>query len=229
MNGANDINDAGQIVGYGINGSGNEHAFLLTPNPAEISWLTGNGSWGSASNWNLNTVPQGNMAIFANSTSATITLDGNRTVSDLRFNGGSYTISPGSVPSSKLMLQCDIGAVTIDVLAGSHTIDVPLEMNSDLIINTMKGASLTMDQISDLDGSKNLTVSGNSNLIASSVQVGVLTIGAGARVTISPIPGGPLSREITAVPEPSTLVLLSIGVISLAAYGWQRRAKSSNS
>jgi probable HAF family extracellular repeat protein len=224
---ANSINDAGQIVGSGYDGSWNEHAFLLTPMPAEISWLTGNGSWGSASNWSLNTVPQGKMAIFANSTSATITLDGNRTVSDLRFNGGSYIISPGSVPSSKLMLQCDIGAVTIDVLAGSHTIDVPLEMDSDLIINTMKAASLTTDRISDLDGSKDLTVSGNGNLIARSIQVGVLTLRAGACVTISPIPGGPLSSGITAVPEPSALVLLAIGAVSLSAC-WRRRAKQGN-
>ncbi|MGA2796628.1 MAG: DUF3466 family protein [Thermoguttaceae bacterium] len=30
---ANDINDAGQIVGYGFNGNGDSHAFLLTPVP----------------------------------------------------------------------------------------------------------------------------------------------------------------------------------------------------
>jgi probable HAF family extracellular repeat protein len=36
---AQDINDAGQIVGYGINGNEQGHAFLLTPVP-EPSTIT---------------------------------------------------------------------------------------------------------------------------------------------------------------------------------------------
>jgi probable HAF family extracellular repeat protein len=210
LNYANDINDAGQIVGQGYNGS-EYHAFLLTPKSAEFNWLNTNGSWDSASNWNPDTVPQlGGKAIFANA-AATVTLDGNRTVSDLEFNGGSYTISLGSVPSSKLILQSPGNwATTIDVLAGSHIINVPLEMDSDLTIYTAEGATLTMDQISDLDGSKNLTV--NGDLTASSVSVGTLTILSGATLTIAPLTGSLLS-----VPEPSTCMLLFSALLGL---GW---------
>ena len=49
-----------------------------------------------------------------------------------------------------------------------------------------------------------------SILTADSIQTGVLTIAAGSTVTITPIPGGPLSAapSLSPVPEPSTLTLL---------------------
>jgi probable HAF family extracellular repeat protein len=228
--GASAINDAGQIVGLGFNGS-QEHAFLLTPKSTEISWLNTNSNWGSESNWSPNTVPQlGGKAIFANST-ATITLDGDRTVSDLKFNSGSYTISPGSVPSSKLIVQSPGNwATTIDVLAGSHTIDVPLEMDSDLTITIADGATLTMDQISDLDGSKNLTV--NGDLTVSGIFVGTLTMSPGSTLNIAPITGGLWSgRDGLAepVPEPSTLTLLGISIVGLLAFTLRRHDANSGS
>jgi hypothetical protein len=61
------------------------------------------------------------------------------------------------------------------------------------------------------------------NLTATSIQVDTLTIGSGATVTIQAIPGGPLGNTIAPVPEPSALVLLGIGFISLLRYAWRKR------
>jgi fibronectin-binding autotransporter adhesin len=55
----------------------------------------------------------------------------------------------------------------------------------------------------------------SSTATADSVQVGVLTLGAGSTLTINAIPGGPSSAgsAIAAVPEPSVLVLLAVAAV----------------
>jgi autotransporter-associated beta strand protein len=63
---------------------------------------------------------------------------------------------------------------------------------------------------------------GNNELMAVSIVSNSLTIGSGAKVVIKPITGGLLSGTFAPVPEPSTFVLLGIGVINLFAYAWRR-------
>jgi autotransporter-associated beta strand protein len=65
-----------------------------------------------------------------------------------------------------------------------------------------------------------------AQLTATSIVQGTLTLGIGARVTIQPIPGGPLGDTIAPVPEPSTFMLLSIGIIGCIFYGWRQRGKT---
>ncbi|MGA2061378.1 MAG: PEP-CTERM sorting domain-containing protein, partial [Thermoguttaceae bacterium] len=61
------------------------------------------------------------------------------------------------------------------------------------------------------------------SLTATSVVQNTLTIGAGATLTIAPIPGGPLAGlgSISPVPEPSTWALLMLAAMGLGIY-WRR-------
>jgi autotransporter-associated beta strand protein len=54
-------------------------------------------------------------------------------------------------------------------------------------------------------------------LTADSISQNVLTIGAGATLTIAPLAGGPLGGGLKPVPEPLTIVFLSTGLLSLLA------------
>jgi polygalacturonase len=107
---------------------------------------------------------------------------------------------------------------TIDV-AGSQTISVPVLLNND--VNITGTGSLTLS--GGINGAHAMNVL-SGNLTASSINVNTLTLGIGVRVTIQPIAGGPLSGSITAVPEPSTFILIGMGALSLLACTWRRRA-----
>ncbi len=63
-----------------------------------------------------------------------------------------------------------------------------------------------------------------NTVTADSVSVGTLTVSAGSTLNIKAIPGGPLvGGGLTAVPEPSALVLLAMGLVTLAGIAWKRK------
>ncbi|MGA2062800.1 MAG: PEP-CTERM sorting domain-containing protein, partial [Thermoguttaceae bacterium] len=71
-------------------------------------------------------------------------------------------------------------------------------------------------QVGNVTSDGSLIVEHDAALTAQSITASTLTIGAGATVTILPIPGGPLAglTSLTVVPEPSTLVLLSLAALA---------------
>jgi fibronectin-binding autotransporter adhesin len=105
---------------------------------------------------------------------------------------------------------------TIDV-AGTHFITTPVLLNNDLQIE----GSGTLTVSGDISGSHNLDLL--SNLVAKSIHVDTLTLEKGATLTLQAIPGGPTGNGITAVPEPSALVLLAIGSLGLFACASRQR------
>ena len=104
-------------------------------------------------------------------------------------------------------------------MSGNHYITTPVILNNDAQIAGL--GTLTVS--GEISGTHDLDVLGN--LIAGSIAVDTLTIESGATLTIQAIPGGPMGNTITAVPEPSAIVLVGIGSIGLLAYAWPQRRR----
>ena len=193
--------------------------------PADFDWKGGNGGgptdWGIVANWNPNTgVPYGKgvfLSFGAQSAANNIVDMGSsgKTVGGLIFVSATSTTIQSS-GGHDLTLDNNGEISTIDV-SGNHFITTPVILNNDAQVVGIGILTLS----GGISGTHNLDVQGN--LVASSIEVDSLTIESGATVTIQAIPGGPMGNTITAVPEPSALVLMGIGSIGLLAYAWRRR------
>ncbi len=133
----------------------------------------------------------------APSGSATLTLSGPITGSGGVTKNGPNTVFITGTPSYG-------GGTTIN--------QATLQINS--------GGSVTLHAIT---GAGNLGVDNTTNLTVDSVEVGVLTVGAGSTLTIAPIPGGPLAGpgSFNSVPEPCTWAMLVLAAMGLGIY-WRR-------
>jgi autotransporter-associated beta strand protein len=95
---------------------------------------------------------------------------------------------------------------------------------------SITGGSLQINSMSatmhDITGSGALIVGQGSTaamLSADYIAVGTLTLAPGSRVTINPIPGGPLSSTLQPVPEPSTWSLLLLTAAGALLIGHRRK------
>ena len=140
---------------------------------------------------------------------------------DTTVNGGTLEIAGGIDPN---------GTSLIDIHSGMAVLKTVSVNKTNLNINTAALATFevadTSHIVGDITGSGTTQVDAGSSLTAQSINQDTLTLGIGARVTIQPIPGGPLalSANIKPVPEPSTLTLLVIGAISLLACTWRGKS-----
>ena len=195
-----------------------------TPTPTYV-WKGGDGAaptdWGAAANWDPTGVPNGPgaMVSFGSQLPANNVVDMisvGRIVGSITFAATTGTTIQ-STGGYNLTLDNNGSASTIDVV-GSHTINVPVSLMNDASIS----GSGTLHLSGGLSGPHALNVL-SGDLTANSIFVDSLTVASGTTVTIQPIPGGPLANTITAVPEPSTLVLFCVGAISLLTFAWRRR------
>jgi autotransporter-associated beta strand protein len=117
----------------------------------------------------------------------------------------------GETGESKMLSKTGAGML---VLSGELNYTGLTSINEgDLQINSIGNVSLA-----DISGLGDLGIGDGVNataLTTDSVNVGILTIGAGSKLVIRPLPGGPLSESIVAVPEPNTFVLLSIAALGM--------------
>lgn len=136
------INDLAQIVGIGINPSGESHGFLLTPLP---TWaVNSDGNWSGASNW-LGAIPTGSGAEVrltgAITAAHTVTLDSPRTIGHLVFdNANRYTLGG----TSTLTINGSSATTGIEVRSGNHTIGAPVTFTSTATISLAASSSLKL-------------------------------------------------------------------------------------
>ena len=193
---------------YGTWGAGlNE---IMVYNTSIVDWQGGNApdptNWNVAANWNPNTaVPNGPVTnvSFGNQVAANNVVDmisQGQTVGNITFSATTSTTIQSS-GGFALTLDNNGSVSSIDV-EGTHTISTPVVLDNDATISGTGTLNLT----GGISGAYTLNV--QSTLTATSIQVDTLTIGgAGA----------------TAVPEPSAIVLLSIGFLSLLIYIHRKR------
>ncbi len=133
-----DFSTVGQVYGVGVQ--------LATDTATLATWSSsGGGSWADGSKWDTSpNFPQfqNDTATFGSAivTSATVTLDGGKTVSALTFdNSNSYTIGEGS--GGPLVLSSTAASAQVTVLTGTHTISAPLLMTTNVAFNVNTGTA----------------------------------------------------------------------------------------
>jgi hypothetical protein len=102
--------------------------------------------------------------------------------------------------------------------------DTTTGLSMDIINDSTALGLVISDGVKNVDqltGAGNTTVSGviGTELYANKIMQTNLTIGAGCKVTINPIPGGPSASgdNLTPVPEPATWILLILAAAGLAS------------
>jgi hypothetical protein len=137
-------------------------------------------------------------------------------------NGGSVTVGGNLNVGSGIIGTVNVtgaGNLTVSgttTLAGGST--VTLDSTGILSLKAVTGGATDTLVVGDSSGTYLATAT------ADSVTVGTLTIGAGSTLTINALSGGPSSGgALTAVPEPSTFVLLAIAALGLVGAAWRRR------
>jgi hypothetical protein len=173
--GTNLFTDRDLIIDTSTNPKGVWLSPLLTP-----QWnVDANGNWSDDTKWMLGSPQEADApANFLSSITAprTINVDGAFTAGSLKFdNANRYTLSG----AGQITLEKFVGTTTIDVVNGSHTIDVPVQLHNNAIVTITPPASvLTMS--GGLSGAgRSLTKAGAGVLEMKNIRVGPLNVSAG--------------------------------------------------
>jgi peptidyl-prolyl cis-trans isomerase A (cyclophilin A) len=195
-----------------------------------VQWKGGSSSgatnWALAANWSSGSAgpnDAGVNLVVGSQASANNVIDmisgGGRTVGNIYYSAATPT-TIRSTGGYGLTLDNGSNASTVSV-SGNQTISAPLILNSNAIFSG--DGTLTLS--GGVSGAHGMAVLGG-NIIAKSINGSTLTLESGSTLTIQSLPGGLLGRAIVPVAEPSTVVLLGIGICGLLAYGWRRRKKA---
>jgi autotransporter-associated beta strand protein len=136
--------------------------------PVSAWAASGNGSWNQPGNWGANGIPSspGAVAKLGNvGGDPIVTLDGNQTLGELNFSStDSYTVAPGAPSSSVLIFDQGPNSAAVNVLNGSHNINVPVQLKSSLAI-AISNATSSLTINGSISGAGGLTESGSGTLV----------------------------------------------------------------
>jgi autotransporter-associated beta strand protein len=219
----------------------------------------GSGSWSNSGNWMFG-VPNADGAIavisVSTSTALTVTLDKPQTVGTLILGSGTpgvgYTLSGTGSNTLTFSNTSNSTAATISVIDGTHVINAPVVLASNLVVTSTSSNPRTLDfgtassladngdhlslTMSASDGT--LILSGSDNYTggtivtagtlevanAEAIQNGTsLIVGAEAQSIF----GDAVPKTALPVPEPRMLSLLGVGVLALIGYACRRRDLSA--
>ncbi len=225
---------------------------------AQSFWTSAvNGNWSDATKWIGGVANADGVSAVINAftgANVTITLDAPQSVGTIALGSGSpgvgYILNGSGSNTLTLSNMGNSQSAQITVQDGSHIINAPLLLLSDLVVTSTTATpwTLTFGSVSSIsDGGYNLSLSLNASngtlvLSGSDSYAGGTIVEAGTLVVTNPdaLPEGssliigadattrfaPLQALSGAalVPEPSTIVLLGAGVIStLVSTGLRRR------
>ena len=123
-----------------------------------------------------------------------------------------------------------VGAINVTDKA-SFTVAGPTSMANGSTITLDSTGTLSLKDV--FGGDTDTLVVGDSNtgdthyaatVTVDSIAIGTVTLGPGSTLVINAIPGGPSAGgTLTPVPEPSTLVLLTIAALGFIGAAWRKR------
>lgn len=140
----------------------------------------GSGDWNTLANWSTTSIPNATdaKALLGGAILAprTVYADSNITLGSLKFdNANGYQITG----QGSLSMDVSSGSVTIDVLQGSHKINLPLFVNDSATANIQSGATLKISNPMTLVNGATLTKIGAGTL---SIEAPVFTATAASVV-----------------------------------------------
>lgn len=154
---------------YGFSATGSNVVLDITNAGVISNWTADtDGSWNTSGNWS-GAVPngQGETGNFSQTLTAprTVTLDGNKTLGGISFNGGAaplgYTIAQGS--SGSLALDNGLSQASLIVTSGDNAISADVSIDSATAVAAVdSGASLTVS--GSIGGTGGLVKSGSGTL-----------------------------------------------------------------
>ena len=158
----------------------------------------------SADNWSPSMVPVSDSNVILGSkitASRVLFADTDLTMKTLLFDNVNTYVLAGQ---GSINFEAAVGDAEISTLQGDHEFRVQVNLSDDLSIDVLTGTTLTFNNGLDLNG-HTLTKVGGGDLVINNR----LTLDGGSL-------NGTIINNVTAVPEPSSLLLFGWGLVAMA-------------